>query len=177
MKQVFLLAFLTLLTGFRIVAQKNPVINLYAFSQQVLPGIRTGTILQENGNTIKKTPVEKINYFFYAELDKSSNIEITTIWIKGKEYTAKTEIISKTPVEITINDGNLQPEKITLVPASINKVVLIIPGEASRNNKKPSFKLKKLISSSELVVACQWKGKIYYAMTQKIKSLKPFVSV
>ena len=177
MKQAFLLALSSLLTGCGILAQKSPLINLYAFSQQVLPGIRSGTILQENGNTIKNTPIKKINYFFYAELDKSSNIEITTIWINGKEYAAKTEIISKTPVEITINDVASKPEKMILVPASVNKVVLIIPGEASKNSKKLTYKLKKLISSSELVVACRWEGKIYYTMAQKIKSLKPFVSV
>ncbi|MFI5133003.1 MAG: hypothetical protein ACHQEB_01640 [Chitinophagales bacterium] len=177
MKRILLLLLVFFSGGSIISAQKTPIINLYAFSQQVLPGMRQSSIAQENGGEIKQAPVEKINYFFYAEQTRSSKVIINAIWVKGKKYAAKTDSISKTPVEITIIDSTSKPEKITLVPASVNKILLIIPAGSPETAAQPSGSLKKLVKKSELVVVYQWKGEIYYSTVQKIKKLGPFASV
>jgi hypothetical protein len=173
MKQKILFIILAIGAGFIVPAQKAPILKVYAYSQVVLPGARKNNAVEENGTEIKQEAVKKINYFFYAEQKKSAIIKVTAIWIQGEKYTAKTEGKLIIPVEI----ASAETKKIILMPASENKFILILPGEAATKGLKPSGALKKMIKESELVVAYQWKGKLWYFQVKKIKEIEPVAAV
>jgi hypothetical protein len=66
-------------------------------------------------------------------------------------------------------------EKIVLVPATTNKIVLLSPG--SKLSNKPSVWLKKIMAKADLVITYQWKGKIWYYPVSKIKVLEVIAGV
>ena len=174
MKQKLLLTilFFSICTG--VFAQNTPIINVYAYSQAVLQGAKPSGTIEEGGKEIKTVAEKKLNYFFYAEQKKSTVINIVSIWIKGKNYSAAANLVSKTPVEMKTDDpsGNT-----VLVPKSTNKIILITPGSEKITTQKPSASLSKSLSSSELIIIYKWKGKTYYSEVKKIKELKTLAAV
>ncbi len=177
MKQKFLFTVLAIIAGLLVLAQKAPVLKVYAYSQVVLPGARKSNAVEENGAEVKQATVKKINYFFYAEQKKLATIKVMAVWMQGKKYTAKTDSVSKTPVEIATGDASAESKEIIPAPASRNKFLLVIPDQAATTGLKPSGSLKKMIKESELVLIYQWKGKTWYFQVKKIKELEPITSV
>ena len=177
MKEKFILTTIAIITGTLIIAQKAPVIKVYAYSQTVLPGAKKNIAVEENGNEVKQSAEKKVNYFFYAEQKKSVVIKVTAVWMHGKKFTVKTDSVSKTPIEITTGGAPSESNKIVLTPAAGNKFLLILPGEAATSGLKVSGSLKKMIRRSELVLVYQWKGVTRYFPVKEIKILEPLASV
>src|SRR5215470_14622364 len=95
-KLVFTILFSCIYWGVK--AQKLPIINVYAYSQAVLQGVKPSGNIEEGGKEIKTVPEKKLNYFIYAEQKKSTVINIISVWIKGKNYSARANLVAKTPV-------------------------------------------------------------------------------
>jgi len=165
-----MLLFLTLFVS----GQKQPIIKVYAYSQTTLKGAKPGGVVEEGGTEIKTLPAKNINYYFYIEYRPKEKFSITTLWISGKPFRAKVDSIQKTPVEI-ISEG--ESKKLMLVPATKNKVLLLIPTAEKNNPRKFSASLKTLVSKNELVIVYRWKSKIYYYTIPKIKILKPVSAI
>jgi hypothetical protein len=134
----------------------------------------SGTI-DETGKEIKEVAEKKLNYYIYAEQKKSTIITIVSIWVKGKNYSTKASLVSKTPVEVKSDDPS--SGNTVLVPKSNNKVILITPGSEKKTMQKPSAYLSKALSSSEVIIVYKWNGKIYYSEIKKIKELKTVAAV
>ena len=175
MKQKIFLLFLLFCTDTLLFAQKPPVIKVYAYSQAILPGTRRVNTVDESGKEIKGSSERKISYFIYVEQKRSTVINIISVWINGKNYTANTDTVSQTPIET--RTGDPANTVVTLVPKSFNTILLITPGSEKLPVKKPASYLKKSIASSELVIVYEWKGKFWYSEVKKIKELKPLAAV
>jgi hypothetical protein len=147
-------------------AQKEPFTNVYAYSQATLSGTKPKTTSGENGNQVILASRENINYYFYAEYPSKENFTVVTLWIKGKPYELKTDIISKTPIETIGNNS----KKITLVPLTTNEVLLLTPG--SQVNMKPRCRLRKMLKKAELVIVYSYNDKKRYYSVSKIKELE-----
>ena len=158
-----------------LLAQKLPIIKVYAYSQAVLQGAKPGNNVEEGGKEIKTVPEKKLNYLFYAEQKKSTVINIISVWIKGKNYSTRASLVAKTPVEMRSDDP--ASGSTTLVPKSLNKIILITPSGQKITKQKPSPYLSKAIRSSELIIVYKWNGKIYYSEVKKIKELKSVAAV
>ena len=155
-------------------AQTTPIIKIYAYSQAVLQGMKPSGTIEEGGKEIKAPADKELNYFFYAEQKRSTVITIVSVWIKGKNYSAKASLVSKTPVEMKTDDPK---ENTVLVPKSINKIILITPGSEKVSTQKPPINIGKSISTSELIIVYKWKGKTYYSEVKKIKELNTVAAV
>ena len=174
MKQKLLFTILLFSISTGVFAQNNPIIKVYAYSQAVLQGAKPSDDIEEGGKEIKAVADKKLNYFFYAEQKKSTVITIVSVWIKGKNYSAKASLVSKTPVVLKSDDPSGNTE---LVPKSTNKIILITPGGEKISTQKPSASIGKPISASELIIVYKWKGKTYYSEVKKIKELKTVAAV
>ncbi len=176
MRKSLILLVIAVISGSFAPAQKPPVLKIYAYTQVVLPGTKKNVIVEENGNTIEPASTTKMNYFFYAELNKSANIRITGIWMNGKKYEVKVDSVSTNPVEIfagTVSNGS---NKIVLTPDPGNRFLQILPGKASTRGTKLPSALKGMVKANELVLVYLWQGKIWYSPAQKIKNLSPVAS-
>ena len=157
-----------------VLAQNTPIIKVYAYSQAVLQGAKPSGAIEEGGKEIKVVADKRLNYFFYAEQKKSTVITIVSIWIKGKNYSAKASLVSNTPVVLKSDDPSGSTE---LVPKSANKIILITPGGEKMTTQKPSISIGRSISTSELIIVYKSKGKTYYSEVKKIKELKTVAAV
>lgn len=154
-------------------AQSYPLVKIHAYSRATLGGAKPGGIVEEGGSEVKTAAVEKLNYFFYAEYRSAFKFTITGIWIKGKSYGIKTEPVAATPVTINIVSPEGSESKVTLVPATANKILHFYPSGQPAITSKPTAWLKNLLESSELVIKYQWKGKSWYYAVKKINRLDP----
>jgi hypothetical protein len=172
MKKKYLQAFFFIFlikTG--LFAQYSPVINKYAYSQITTPGTVPAET-DENGNKIKKKPEPAPKYYIYVTIAKKDAIKVTELWIKGKRYSVQTEEVLETPVEAINTDISDNPKKTIMVPKTSNKVLRITPLRMLAENKPGSY-VKQLMSKSELVMTCTWKGKKYFTTVKKIIVLPP----
>ena len=149
-------------------SQTSPLIKVYAYAQSTLPGIKPGVSTNEK---LRQPARENVNYYFYAEYLNNENFTAITLWVKGNPYLVKTDSIKHSPVETTGNDS----KKITLVPVTSNKLLLLQPG--SILNSKPTASLQKMMKKAELVITYRWKGKIKYYPVYKIKMLEVVAGV
>lgn len=157
-----------------LLAQTTPIVKLYGYSQAVLQGVKPSGAIDETGKEIKAVTDKKLNYYIYAEQKKSTVITIVSVWIKGKNYSVKASLVSKTPVVMKSDDPSGNTE---LVPKSTNKIILITPGSEKITTQKLPISIGKTISTSELILVYKWKGKTYYSEVKKIKELKTLAAV
>jgi hypothetical protein len=174
MKQKLFLSIILLVFSAVVIGQKQPVIKVYAYSQAVLKGAAPGTIVEEGGTEIKQSSVQKTNYYFYIEYTLKAKFSVSALWINGKPFQSNVDSVRQTPVEMNA-PGN--GKKNLLVPATKNKVLLLVPGAQLTNNTKPSSSLKKQLLKGELVIVYKWKDKTYYYTVPKIKVLEPAAGV
>ena len=156
-------------------SQQTAISKVYAYAQETSGGMRPQTTIHEDGKEQMLSKAAKRNYIIYAEQLKSTQISFVTLWIDGKAYNLKADIVV-TPVEMMTGEGN-KAEKIILAPATNNKTWSISPGALIAKPSKPSSTLQKLIDKNELVIVYRWKGKLYYSPIRKIKKLDPAVAV
>lgn len=148
---------------------------VYAYKQASIPGtiIRPGEKDIEEKNGIKQREhKQNFNYWFYLSIPKKEKVNITGLWIDGKQYDIKSEIITELPVKKIVYTGIEKNDTTIMVPVTINKVLLVYPAGI----KSAGVKLK-LAATNELVIRYTWKGKIHYCTTRKIKELVPDVRV
>ncbi len=175
MKQKLFFSITLLAFGLVIMGQKLPVIKIYAYSQATLKGVKQGGIIEEGGTEVKQSSAQNINYYFYVEHRAKEKFSVSFLWINGKSYQVKTDTIRQTPVEGNA-DAAMNSKRKVLVPATKNKVLLIIPG-AELNCTTNSSYLKKQLLKGELLIIYKWKGKTYYHTVPKIKVLEPVAAV
>lgn len=162
MKRSFLIY--CLLISQLVIAQ--PVTKVYAFSQAFTPGIVPQRDIAEGpGKAVQKSHT-KINYYIYIKLGSSALVQPKQIWIMGKWFKIIRSSLVKTPV---YSDG---PGKKLLVPSTGYKVLQVQPGDTLQSAGKISPALKKMINSSELVLAYSYKGMTYYSALKKITVLE-----
>jgi hypothetical protein len=170
MKQKLFFTVTLLALSLIVFGQKQPILKVFAYSQASLKGVRPGGGVEEGGTEIKQVPAQHINYYFYIEYASKKKFFVSALWINRKSFQIKADTIRQTPVEI-ISTG--KSKKTVLVPATKNKILLLIPGAEKNSVTKLSASLKKLVSKNEMVIVYEWKGKIYYYAISKIKLLEP----
>lgn len=158
------LCFLIPLTG----QVKCPVKKVYAYKQASLPGIQQRT--PENGGAERK---ETFNYWFYITLPENKSININHIWIGGKKFLAKADVIENSPVIKISNSSDTDNTTIELVPKTKNKIILIYPSGANNDTELLSARMMKKIRKYELVISFTSKGKNRIARKRLIRILNP----
>ncbi len=148
-------------------SQKNA--KVYAYRQPVFQGARPTTVLDEKGKEVEMPVKEHANFFIYLELPPG-DVQVKEIWIKQKPYTAKTGIVTSTPVVIT-PQVRLSAPADTLVKATNNKVLWISPQLPME--LKAAESLQKKMKGNELVIHCVVNGKDQYYTAAAIKNLPP----
>jgi hypothetical protein len=176
MKQKLFFSFILLAFTSAAIGQKLPVIKVYAYSQATLKGVKQGGIIEEGGTEVKQSSAQNINYYVYIEYRAKEKFSVFSLWINGKSYKVKTDTIRQTPVEGNVGEASMNSKRNILVPATKNKVLLVIPG-AELSTSIKSSSLKKQLLKGELLIIYKWKGKTYYHTVPKIKVLEPVAAV
>ncbi len=166
---LFFIAFILSLNLF-----SQPVIKVFAFEQESLPGTIPAGVRDENGNPVKKAATKK-NYFIFLSFKKTYNITPSQIFIRGKTFTIQTTEIRTTPIEHTNYNIPNKPEKTILVPQTNNKVFELKINEATTQGKK-TVSVQKLTDKNEIVIVYLWKSKKYFATLKKLKKLEPIAN-
>lgn len=177
MKERIILFFLLCVISSTGRTQVLPFVNIYAYSQAVLGGANPQGVIEEGGKEIKESRSGKLNYYFYAEYLPGTKFTITSVWIKGQRFAATIDTIRQTPVKMEDTGMGVSSQKTVLVPSTRNNVLLLIPGGLLKTSSKPANWLQKMLTGNELVVACKWKGKIWYYTVPKIKLLDTIAGV
>ena len=163
-----LVAFTILLVPFALMAQSKKV-KLYAYQQDVRPGMRNITI-DESGST-KEVPNKKMaNYFIYVEVPAGKEMRPQHMWINGSLYDVKAEE-AKSPVIMT--SPNYPSRKAdTLVRGTTNQLLqlTLVP---TTSTFKASNTAKKKMKSNQFVLHTIEKGKNCYYYLDRIKILEP----
>ena len=153
----------------------HPVIKVFAFEQESLPGTIPVGVKDENGNPIKKVAAKK-NYFIFLSFKEKYDIVPTQVFIKGRLFDIKTANTKETPVEYTDRNIPNNPQKQMLVPKTNNKVVEIALTEAAGSPVRRDPHLQKLIASNDIVVVYNWKQKEHFITLKTIKTLNPVMN-
>ena len=171
MKRNLILLVVTLLAGIMVYSQ--PTLKLYGYKQVIIPGTVPVVISEDGKPSAQVAPKVWNNFFLYLTYSKGETIQPMQLWINKKAYTVKVEPIAKTPVEHVNRNIPARPVTTVLVPKTTNKIVFLNPKELTGKPVTPSASAKKLIDTSELVLAYKWKGKIYYKALKELKELEP----
>jgi hypothetical protein len=145
-------------------------LKLYAYSQQTTPG----TIpVDENGKPMRSA-APSINYYLFATYSPSAKIQVTQVWLKGRDYQLQTSKIDSTPVFSSNNPDPSKPK--ILVPATKQKVIAInVVGPVAADKRSSTF--RNLAKKSELILTYYYNGKKYFAGVKKIKTLPPLAGL
>jgi len=162
-----LLFFIAFTIGLNLFSQ--PPIKVFAFEQENLPGAKPAGIKDENGNLVKKAAAKK-NYFIFLSFDKAYSLAPAQIFIRNTAFTTKTTVVRKTPVQYINNNIPAKPEKITLVPATKNKVLELQLDETPLEMTNAT---QKLTDKNDVVIVYLWKNKKYFLTVKKLKKLEP----
>jgi hypothetical protein len=148
-------------------AFSQPVVKVYAFEQDVIPG-NIPVVTDENGNAVKKDWIRK-EYRIFLSFRNSYKIAPAKIFIKGKAFDIGSANTVSSPVQFT----NIPDQKkITLVAKTSNKIVELEKGNEAAK-KTYTATLKKLIDKNDVVIVYTWKGKNYYASVKELRKLEP----
>lgn len=160
---------MALASGLGLQAQKKEI-RLHAFSQEISRGIRTATY-DSKGETHSEKKPGAGNLFVYLEVPAGEKIEITELWIKGKQYRFEPNIQSS---PVTLNTGLSMPgqqDKI-LIPKTENILIRITPFEPRDITEKTTRKLPK---HNDIVVYFNWNGKRFHRMLEKVQEVEKMV--
>ena len=146
-------------------------LKVYAYQQQVLPGVRAITI-DESGTTKEVPNKLPPNTFIYLEapVGYKEKIEPKHIWINGKLYEVKTTVANLPVIMHNSMIPNKKPD--TLVRATENQVLHLQPVPAD-GQFNPSATAKKKMKTHQLVLHTIENGKNCYYYLESIKNLDP----
>jgi len=164
-----LLFFLVFIVGSNLFSQ--PVVKIFAFEQENMPGTKPAGITDENGKAVKKAAAKK-KYFIFLSYKQTYNVMPVQMFIKDRAFSIQSITIRKTPVEYTNKTVINNPEKTILVPASKDKVLQINVAEMQRQEKTPES-VKRVADKNDVVIGYVWNKRKYFATLQKIKTLEP----
>lgn len=175
-KRIFILAFFLTIIVSCFAQVKTPVKRSYGYKQASIPGIIPR--YEENSDiqpASKTKPKQTYNYWFYLEISKTEQINITGLWISGVQHDIKTETINELPVRKMIFTGLDKNDTTIMVPVTKNKVVLVYPSGETINKKSNSNYIRQLASKNDLVIRYLWKNQIHYATIKNLKEINPDV--
>ena len=159
-------------------AEKKPIVKIYAYSQATTRGLDPGKgAINEYGKEEIKNVKPGIHYLIYFEQSPFSVLKPEQVWIKGIGYSINGVDIIITPVKLESQPNYGQSNNDILVPETSNNVLQLIITGISKEPISNSSTLRKLISSSDLVVSYIWKEKRYYKAIKKIKMLEPLAAM
>jgi hypothetical protein len=162
MKKLLLYTITVLLSG--TAGAQSPIIKLYAFSQETMPGIKPAS--PEDGKEINNAL--PVGYYIYAEVKRGAKVDMPGICIKGVWHSTILQKVN-TPVLAVVDAVVIPNKKRVLVKKTRNDVYRIIPGEASEMAMDAAW--QQLAAANEVVVAVQQANKKNYATVQKIGQL------
>ncbi|MEP6597500.1 MAG: hypothetical protein ABJA71_16215, partial [Ginsengibacter sp.] len=73
----------------------------YAYSRNIISGVKPKVTLEENGSITTKSKGPGIQYFIYLETRDTSFLKVKNIWIGDHEYAAEAETVKNLPVIIS----------------------------------------------------------------------------
>lgn len=163
-----LLIFISLLISLNLLSQ--PTVKVFAFEQENLPGTKAVGVTDENGNPVKRAAIKK-DYFIYLSFNKTYNIVPVDVFIDGKPFRIQSAKIKKAPVYYVNKNIPSNAQRITLVPATANKIISLQVGEVAAGNV--SSNVQKIIAKNDVVIGYLWKNKKYFTTVKEIKPLEP----
>lgn len=147
-------------------------IHAYFYSRSVIPGMVPGRETGEPGGLSEKTAQPIVNYFLYVTRDEPG-ISVSTIWIQGKAFEGTAQQVNELPVVIESGGPGAFRQSDTLVSSQPGYVWRIIPGEPKQ--LQPSPKLRRLVSSQEVIIELTGDGKHLLRKYGQFKKLTPIV--
>ena len=151
-------------------AQSNKL-KVYAYQQQVLPGVKANTI-DESGATKEIQNKIPPRSFIYIEVPKANKktIEPRHLWINGKLYGVKSSVPQLPVLMHSTTIPSNTPD--TLVRATENRVLQLepVPGDVQFN---PSATAKKKIKTHQVVIHTLENGKNCYYYVEHMNVLDP----
>ena len=153
-------------------SQSNKIIKGYAFAKSIVPGVKKGASLNEDGTVTKKKVIPGIKYFIYLQTKDSANPQVKNVWIKGIEYLATTEKIKDISRTIVADSFSLHHEdsaagnRLSLWQINFGEMI----SSTNKNFNKPSE-----LKEPEVLVPFLDKKKIQYFIISKLQYLEPMV--
>ncbi|HKP31814.1 MAG TPA: hypothetical protein VJT83_03780 [Chitinophagaceae bacterium] len=164
-----LLPFVLLFASFAVLGQANKKVKIYAYEQQVLPGVRKIT-LDESGKEKEVPPKNILHYFIFMEAPASKKVEAKHLWIRGKLYSIN---IEKPALPVVVNNLTYPTKKAdTLVRQRLDPVVQLVPATAT-DNFAATYSVKKKMKKNAIVLHTVENGKDCYYYLEGIKRLDP----
>ena len=148
---------------------------VYAYKQASIPGILLNYSDETDIKDEKaKKPERKqnYNYWFYVAVPKTDNITVTGLWISGKQYDIKSEIVTGLPVKKIVFTGLEKNDTTIMVPVTSNKIILVYPSGERSDDFKYALNAAR---TNELVIRYTSKSKTHYTTIKKINELNPDV--
>jgi hypothetical protein len=152
-------------------AQTNKNVTIFGYVQPVSRGVSPDIQVDEAGNSKTRNVKAGRNYYIYIAGPASSRIYPIEMWLKGQQYSAKAEMINKTPVQMADPALPNGPGVITLVPKTSKKVIMLIPGNTNIAGKSLAI-AKSKARDNELVIVYKMSGKLYYVVLEKLAVLE-----
>ncbi len=150
-------------------AQKSKKVKLYGYQQPVLQGTQRKTV-DESGQTKELPAKTSANYLLYLDVPANIKVDPKHIWIKGKLYGVKTELVNS-PVVIknTVITGK---KTDTLVKSSSGSVLLmtLLPLDTQPST---SNSVRKKIKANEIALHTIENGRNCYYYLPALKVLDP----
>jgi hypothetical protein len=144
-------------------------VKIYAYQQQVLPGVRAITV-DESGVTNEVSKKMVANNFIYIEAPVDKKIEPKHIWIDGKLYGLKTSIPQ---LPVVMHNATLPSKKGDTLVRLTEKAVMQLQPVADSSVFSPSASAKKKMKSHQVVLHTIENGKNCYYYLERIKILDP----
>jgi len=144
-------------------------LKVYAYQQQVLPGVKASTI-DESGLT-KEIP-NKIppRNFIYIEAPKGKDIQPKHIWINGKLFGLRTSVPQ---LPVVMYNSMIPSKKADTLVGFTDKAVMQLEPVADSVQFKPSTAAKKKLTTHQVVLHTLENGKNCYYYLEQIKILDP----
>ncbi len=153
-------------------SQPNKIIKGYAFAREVMPGVKPGVSLNEDGTVTKRQSQPGIQYFIYTETKDTAVLQVKNIWIKGIVYVADAKKIKDIPLAITKDSSN--PNRDTLAGMSrLTTWQINVREKISSAGKK--FDEPSQLEDPEVLITFLYKNKIQYFPISKLQYLDPLV--
>ena len=173
MKNIFLMILFSLFAG-KLFSQ-NPIIKSYAFSRNVIPGVRKVTSLNKDNPDEQKPGSFSTVYFLYLEVKKDFKFSVNMLWLKGKYFSVTCQKIT-TPVLIEGTVSGVNKQKDTLVNATANDVYEIKSEKEIFPQRKDRLAIT-VTRFNEAVFFVKSGNKSYCSVARKIKVLEPFIAM
>jgi hypothetical protein len=163
---VFLCCFI--ITGRSFSQAKLNLPKTFAYSREILRGVRPSIIADENGNTSERVAKPSLQYSIYIEAAATPVPIIKSVWVKGRSFSFTKEKIS-TPV--LIQNGTLPDKATDTLIAFTKKTVWQLQLKDEKKESKKAGSLNRLTGKNAIVIEYTCNGKAYLLTVKEIKKL------